>query len=81
MTCPGKTLLVTGGGAWNKYLIGRMEALSGCKLVIPSREIVDFKEALIFAFLGVLYMTGQPSCLSSVTGAERDNIGGMLFKI
>ena len=81
VTRPGKSILVTGGGAWNKYLIGRMEALSGCKLVIPSKEIVDFKEALIFAFLGVLYMTGQPSCLSSVTGAERDNIGGMLFKI
>lgn len=77
----GKSLLVTGGGAYNKFLIGRMEALSGCRIVIPEPAIIEYKEALIFAFLGVLYMMGQPSCLRSVTGAERDNIGGMLFKI
>jgi len=78
---PGSSILVTGGGAWNKFLIERMSAASKSKLVIPSPEIVEFKEALIFAFLGVLYVTDQPSCLRSVTGAERDNIGGMLFKI
>ena len=81
VTRPGKSLLVTGGGAYNKFLIQRMEALSGCRMVIPQPAIIEFKEALIFAFLGVLYMMGQPSCLRSVTGAERDNIGGMLFKI
>ena len=74
-------MLVTGGGAYNRFLIQRMEALSGCRLVIPEAAIVDFKEALIFAFLGVLYMMDQPSCLKSVTGAERDKIGGRLFKI
>jgi len=81
VTEPGKTLLVTGGGAYNKFLISRMEALSGCKIIIPEPAIIEFKEALIFAFLGVLYMADEPSCLASVTGAERDNIGGMLFKI
>ena len=81
VTQAGKRVLVTGGGAYNKFLIGRMLELSGCSLVIPESAIVEFKEALIFAFLGVLYMTNQPSCLRSVTGAERDNIGGMLFKI
>ncbi len=81
VTDPGKTLLVTGGGAYNKFLISRMEALSGCKIIIPEPAIIEFKEALIFAFLGVLYMADEPSCLASVTGAERDNIGGMLFKI
>ena len=78
---PGKRVLVTGGGAWNKFLITRMEALSDCNLVIPDRGIVDFKEALVFAFLGVLYMMDIPSCLKSATGASRDNIGGMLFKV
>ena len=77
---PGRSILVTGGGAWNKFLIARMSKLSGCRLVIPDAALVEFKEALIFAFLGVLYMAGEPSCLSSVTGASRDNIGGMLFK-
>lgn len=81
VTRPGKSLLVTGGGAYNKFLISRMHALSGCHIFIPKPAIVEFKEALIFAFLGVLYMVGEPSCLKSVTGAERDNIGGMLFKI
>jgi anhydro-N-acetylmuramic acid kinase len=76
----GKNILATGGGAWNKFLLERMEALSGCTLTVPEPEVVDYKEALIFAFLGVLYMTDTPSCLSSVTGASRDNIGGMLFK-
>ena len=80
VTDKGKSILVTGGGAWNKFLINRMEALSGCTLTIPEPEVVDYKEALIFAFLGVLYMTDTPSCLSSVTGAAKDNIGGMLFK-
>lgn len=80
VTDKGKSILVTGGGAWNEFLISRMEALSGCTLKVPEPEVVDYKEALIFAFLGVLYMTDTPSCLSSVTGAAKDNIGGMLFK-
>ena len=80
VTDKGKSILVTGGGAWNKFLLERMEALSGCTLKVPEPEVVDYKEALIFAFLGVLYMTDTPSCLSSVTGAAKDNIGGMLFK-
>lgn len=78
---PGSSILVTGGGAWNKFLISRMTELSGCRLIVPQHEIVEFKEALIFAFLGALYMFDQPSCLKSATGASQDNIGGMLFKI
>ncbi|MBQ9702181.1 MAG: anhydro-N-acetylmuramic acid kinase [Bacteroidales bacterium] len=81
VTVPGRSLLVTGGGAYNKFLIARMRELSGCQVVVPEPAIIEFKEALIFAFLGVLYMTNQVSCLSSVTGARQDNIGGMLFKI
>ncbi|MBR1783022.1 MAG: anhydro-N-acetylmuramic acid kinase [Bacteroidales bacterium] len=81
VTVPGRSLLVTGGGAYNKFLIERMRELSGCNIVVPETAIIEFKEALIFAFLGVLYMTNQVSCLSSVTGARQDNIGGMLFKI
>ena len=58
-----------------------MQKASGCKLVVPDAVTVEFKEALIFAFLGVLYMMDIPSCLRSVTGASRSNIGGMLFKV
>lgn len=74
-------MLVTGGGAYNKFLIERMEALCPCAIVIPDRQIIEYKEALIFAFLSALYMAGEPSCLASVTGARQDNVGGMLFKI
>jgi anhydro-N-acetylmuramic acid kinase len=81
VTTPGKSLLVTGGGAYNKFLIERMRSLSGCDIVVPEPAIIEFKEALIFAFLGVLYMWDIPSCLRSVTGASHDNIGGMLFKV
>ena len=81
VTVPGRSLLVTGGGAYNKFLIERMRALSGCDIVIPEPAIIEYKEALIFAFLGVLYMLDEPSCLQSVTGASKDNIGGMLFKV
>lgn len=81
VTTPGKSLLVTGGGAYNKFLIERMTALGGCRIIVPEPAVIEYKEALIFAFLGVLYMLNLPSCLSSVTGASKDNIGGMLFKI
>jgi len=74
-------LLITGGGAFNKFLIERIGALTPCQIVIPDRQIIEYKEALIFAFLGALYMADEPSCLASVTGAPADNIGGMLFKI
>lgn len=74
-------LLITGGGAFNKFLIERIDALCPCEIVIPSRQIIEYKEALIFAFLAALYMADTPGCLASVTGATTDNIGGMLFKI
>jgi len=77
----GKTILVTGGGAFNVFLIERMRNLCGCEMVIPDKQIIEYKEALIFAFLGTLYMFDECSCLSSVTGARQDNIGGMLFKM
>lgn len=76
-----RRMLVTGGGAYNLFLTERMAALCPCRLVVPDGLTVEYKEALIFAFLGALYMADEPSCLASVTGAKRDNIGGMLFKV
>lgn len=75
------TLLVTGGGAYNRFLTERIAALCPCRLVIPDRLIIEYKEALIFALLGALYVADEPGCLASVTGAATDNIGGMLFKV
>lgn len=76
-----RRMLVTGGGAYNLFLTERMAALCPCRLVVPDGLTVEYKEALIFAFLGALYMADEPGCLASVTGARRDNIGGMLFKV
>jgi anhydro-N-acetylmuramic acid kinase len=47
--------------------------------VEASRELIEFKEALIFAFLGVLNLRGEANALASVTGAARDSSGGMVF--
>lgn len=77
----GGRVLVTGGGALNKYLVERMQANTPeAEYVVPDKLTVNFKEALIFAFLGALYMADMPNCLSTVTGAPFDNIGGCLYK-
>ena len=74
-------VLVTGGGALNKYLMERMSAAAPqCTFHIPDALTINFKEALIFAFLAALYVCGMPNCLSSVTGAKHDCIGGALYK-
>lgn len=76
---PGKRMLVTGGGALNAFLVERIRNSTKTQLVLPGLDIIHFKEALIFAFLGVLRWTGESNCLSSVTGAVRDNTGGAIY--
>ena len=74
-------VLVTGGGARNVFLIERMQANAPqVRYVIPDALTIDFKEALIFALLGALYVADRPNCLATVTGAAHDNIGGCLYK-
>ena len=69
-------MLVTGGGVYNEFLMSRIESLSNINIKIPEKELVEFKEALIFALLGVLKVEGKVNCLRSVTGAMRDHSGG-----
>lgn len=64
-----ESVFVTGGGAWNKYLLERM-VFYGLKILLPDKDTVDFKEALIFAFLGMLRLQNKVNVLSSVTGAK-----------
>ncbi len=75
-----ETVLATGGGAKNNFLIQRIKHYFNGKLIIPAREIIDFKEAIIFAYLGALYIENRPNALSSVTGASRNMICGVLHK-
>ena len=71
-----ESALFTGGGTFNKYLISRISHYSKSKIFIPSDKIIKFKEALIFAFLGVLKERNEVNSLKSVTGAIKDNCGG-----
>ena len=73
-------VLVTGGGAFNDFLMGEIKRRTTVQVVIPSAEVVNFKEALIFAFLGVLKMRGENNVLSSVTGASQDHSSGVIFE-
>ncbi len=72
-------MLVTGGGAFNSYLMARIEEYSGSTLILPTPLLVNYKEALIFAFLGLRRWRSENNCLRSVTGAMRDNIGGAIY--
>ncbi len=73
-------LLITGGGAYNDFLIERTHhLLPEIEIIIPSPEILEFKEALIFALLGVLKLRNEINVLSSVTGAKKDHSSGNIF--
>jgi anhydro-N-acetylmuramic acid kinase len=75
-------LLVTGGGAYHDFLMERIQFyLPEMKIIIPSPKIIEFKEALIFALLGVLKLRGEINVLSSVTGAKEDHSSGEIFLI
>lgn len=71
--------LITGGGVYNSFLIDRLKAHTNCSLVIPSNNLIEFKEALIFGFLGVLKLREEINCLKSVTGASKNHSSGKIF--
>jgi anhydro-N-acetylmuramic acid kinase len=77
-----RKLLVTGGGAHNLYLVEnlrqKLEELN-IDVIVPDNNLINFKEALIMAFIGVLRWRQEYNVLSSVTGASRDSIGGALW--
>ena len=74
-----KKVLVTGGGTFNKYLVSLIRAAIKPQLIIPDTLTINFKEALIFAFLGVLRSRNEINCLSSVTGALQDGSCGAQY--
>tara|TARA_R110002073_G_scaffold174339_4_gene331537 strand:- start:88 stop:1146 length:1059 start_codon:yes stop_codon:yes gene_type:complete len=74
-----KNLFITGGGVFNEFLMQRINHYSNLEIIIPNSQIVNYKEALIFAFLGLLRVDNQVNCLSSVTGAKKDHSSGVIF--
>ncbi len=73
------SVFITGGGAYNRFLIQRIQQRKSLKIKIPNPEIVEFKEALVFGLLGVLKLRGEDNCLSSVTGAVKNHSSGKVF--
>ena len=80
-TAGGKTLLLTGGGAHNRFLIDLIRQKFHGQVIIPDNSTIDFKEAIIFAFLGMLRANGMTNCLASVTGAKCDSSGGAMYGV
>ena len=80
ITSTGRSMLISGGGALNKHLVKKIEEYSKATIIIPERNIIEYKEAIIFAFLGVLRIRGEVNCLKSVTGAISDSSSGAIYK-
>ena len=74
-------VMITGGGAYNTHLIETIKSVYKGKIEIPDPSVIDFKEALIFGFLGVLHLRNEANCLAEITGAPMDVIGGILHTL
>jgi anhydro-N-acetylmuramic acid kinase len=77
-----KKLLVTGGGALNTFLISRLQEVlhaSSIEVIVPDALLVNYKEALVMALIGVLRWREEYNVLSTVTGAKRSSIGGAVW--
>jgi anhydro-N-acetylmuramic acid kinase len=76
---PNSTILVTGGGAYNAYIISKIKSIIKSEIVVPSANLVEFKEAVIFGLLGVLKLRNEINCLQSVTGASKNHSSGIIY--
>ncbi|MFA5575583.1 MAG: anhydro-N-acetylmuramic acid kinase [Brumimicrobium sp.] len=74
-----KSVLITGGGVKNTFLMSRIKAHVKCEIVIPNEEVIDFKEAIGFAFLGLLRWRNEVNVWKSVTGAKKDSSSGVVY--
>lgn len=75
-----KNILFTGGGTYNIYLIEKIREKTTAEIIIPEKEIIDYKEALIFAFMGVLRLNDEINVLASATGSSQDHSSGIIIK-
>jgi len=75
-----KSMIITGGGAYNKFLIKLFKNNFNIDVYIPEKNIIEYKEALIFAFLGVLRINNIPNILKSASGGKKNNIGGAIYE-
>jgi len=73
------SVLVTGGGAFNTYLMQRIQFYASNQIDLVSEELINFKEALVFSFLGLLKLRDEVNCLQSVTGASKNHSSGVVI--
>ena len=71
----------TGGGVFNKYLMSRINFHTTTKIIIPSNKIINFKESVVFGFLGLLRYLNQNNCLASATGASKNHSSGDIYLV
>lgn len=71
-------VLFTGGGTYNQYLIEKIRDKTQTEIIIPEKQIIDFKEALIFAFMGVLRLNNEVNVLASATGSLHNHSSGII---
>lgn len=76
-----KSMLITGGGAHNGFLTKAIQMETLTDISIPNSTLIDFKEALIFAFMAVLKMRGEVNCLATATGATKDSSSGVINNV
>lgn len=76
---PKGKMLVTGGGARNNFLIERIRCHTQHQVIIPDPQTIDYKEAVVFALLGLLRLEGHINVLCSVTGAPSDSCSGRIW--
>ncbi len=74
-------LLITGGGAHHLFFIKTLKKYlpKTIKIIIPNEQLINYKEALIFAFLGTLRILNEKNVLSEVTGASEDSVSGAIY--
>ncbi len=75
-------MLVTGGGAFNDFLMHCIQEelkTIHIDITIPNATVVQYKEALIMAFLAVLRWREEYTCYADSTGASRNSIGGAVW--
>ncbi len=77
------SVMITGGGAYNKVLIDKInnQLNETVSLHVPSHEIIESKEALIFGFLALLRKLNIANVFASATGAQQDSVSGDLHSV
>ena len=74
------SVYLSGGGVKNKFLINELKKSYSGNIIVPDEQVIDFKEALIFAFLGYCYLLNRATTIKTVTGSALSLSTGVYHK-